>query len=64
MVKGREFIHCAIPNCPAKIKDHAWGHIQASDWFFSQKEDRAFCPDHIPEWVEAWRARKKLEREL
>lgn len=26
-------------------------------WFF-MKDGTAFCPDHIPEWVEEWRNRR------
>ena len=57
------YVHCAgkdgMGGCDAKIKDHAWGHIKADDWFFSKQTGNLFCPEHIPDWVPAWRARKK-----
>lgn len=53
------FKFCSFPECDSRIKDHAWGHIKASDWFF-QKNGDSWCPEHIPEWVEGWRARQKV----
>jgi hypothetical protein len=37
-----------------------WNVMKASreGWFF-QKDDTAWCPDHVPDWVAAWRARQK-----
>ena len=54
---GGAVIRCSHEGCKARIKSHAWGKIK-SGWFF-QKDDNQYCPEHIPEWVEAWRARKK-----
>lgn len=51
-------IHCAEPECPATIKNHRWGKTKADGWFFSRRDDTAFCPDHIPPWVAEWRAQK------
>ena len=51
-----ERMKCA--ECEASIPDHAWGRIKASDWFFS-KDGKSYCPAHVPEWVEAWRERKR-----
>ena len=56
------YVYCDVPGCTNRIKDHAWGHIKAPDWFFS-KEGPVSCPDHIPWWVEEWRAKKKKEKE-
>lgn len=49
---------CDHEGCPRTIKDHMWGRIKAEGWFFT-KTGKAYCPDHRPEWVAAWRKRKK-----
>lgn len=45
--------------CDRTVPGHRWGKIKAQDqgWFFA-KDGAAFCPEHVPEWVEEWRARK------
>ena len=48
---------CSDPECDATIPDHAWGHIKADGWF-QQRDERIWCPKHIPEWVDKWRANK------
>lgn len=52
---------CSVPSCANSIRDHSWGHIKAAGWFFS-KTGEAYCPEHIPEWVPAWRARARRAR--
>lgn len=53
---------CAGPGCTATVPDHKWGRIkQGADWFFSWETGEAFCPAHIPAWVEAWRIEKRYE---
>ena len=51
-------IPCSEPECPATAKGHRWGkiHAQRSGWFF-QLDGRAWCPDHLPSWLAAWRRR-------
>lgn len=49
-----ELIHCSHEGCEASVKNHYWGKVKADDWFF-QKTGEAWCPEHIPEWVETWR---------
>jgi hypothetical protein len=51
---------CADPLCPNEFKAHYWGSVKAhgAGWFI-QKDGTAWCPDHTPEWVAAWRARKE-----
>lgn len=51
--------HCSQPGCQNTYKDHHWGHKQAATqgWFF-QKNGHAWCPEHTPAWVAAWRAGK------
>lgn len=51
-------LRCSHPDCPRSVKNHRWGITKASDWFFG-KDGKQYCPDHIPDWVEAWRKRKK-----
>lgn len=48
---------CSEPNCDNKFKNHAWGQIKADDWFHQKNGDH-WCPEHIPEWVEEWRAKR------
>lgn len=37
-----------------------WDVIKAGEagWFF-QRDGTAWCPNHVPEWVESWRERQK-----
>jgi hypothetical protein len=60
---GAEYILCEFaPECENKVKNHAWGRIKATDWFFSKSEDKAYCPEHIPEWVKRWREKAAMKR--
>jgi len=52
---------CAHEGCDAEIKGHAWAVIKAEDWFF-QKDGTSWCPDHLPDWVPAWRARQAAKK--
>lgn len=57
------FARCKADGCEAKVKNHKWGKIHAvqDGWFFGQHpsaDPPIWCPDHLPEWVESWRARK------
>lgn len=56
--EGAEFILCEQANCPNKVKNHKWGQIKAPGWFFTKTTDKAYCPDHHPDWVTLWRKRK------
>lgn len=51
---------CDHPDCSSSMKTHAWGFIKANDagWFI-QKNGDCWCPEHIPEWVALWRAKKR-----
>lgn len=54
-------IRCSAPGCPAEIPAHKWGSIKdGADWF-QQRDGTAWCPDHHPEWVAGWRARRDAE---
>ena len=63
MTHQSETLICTADGCDASVKDHAWGRINAqrNGWFF-QLDGRAWCPEHQPEWLAAWR-RRKAERE-
>lgn len=52
------YIFCDGDGCDAKIKNHAWRKIKASSWFFSKDNERAYCPNHLPEWIVEFRRKK------
>lgn len=54
-----EAVRCSDPLCEREYADHKWGRINASKagWFF-QTTGETWCPEHMPEWVTAWRERK------
>jgi hypothetical protein len=48
---------CAAPKCAATYIPHNWGTRKAQrEGWFMQKNGDSWCPKHVPEWVEAWRA--------
>lgn len=47
-------VQCDHQDCEATHPNHAWGRIRAEGWFH-QKDGQAYCPEHVPAWVEAWR---------
>lgn len=51
---------CVADGCTATFPGSKWDSIRAGDtgWFFTKVGD-AYCPEHVPEWVPAWRARQK-----
>lgn len=55
--KRKELNYCSSRDCMNSIKNNAWSRIKAEGWFFQHNGD-VWCPDHIPDWVEAWRANK------
>jgi hypothetical protein len=55
-----KYRRCSAPGCEAKFDDHMWGSMKAQrEGWFLQKNGDAWCPDHIPDWVEAWRSRQR-----
>lgn len=60
LIPDREtaYVHCVGPDCTEKVADHRWGKTKAVGWFFSREDDKAYCPAHVPEWVEAWRKKR------
>lgn len=61
MAYGVGVLQCSEDGCEETIKAHYWGRVK-SGWFFSRAEDKQWCPNHIPEWVAEWRARKAAEK--
>jgi len=53
-------IPCSQEGCTETVRNHYWGRVK-SGWFF-QKTGEAWCPEHTPEWVASWRARKEAEK--
>ncbi len=57
-------ITCSASDCDATYKDHHWGHkaAQREGWFI-QKDGASWCPSHVPEWVELWRAEQAKRKQ-
>ena len=54
-----ETVPCASEGCLRGIKNHYWAKVQGqSDGWFLQKDGTAWCPEHNPDWVAEWRAKK------
>lgn len=57
------FTSCAHPGCEMSFPNHRWGAIKAhSTGWFMAKDDQAWCPEHLPEWVPQWRANPKRRK--
>lgn len=56
---GTTYVICDHPRCAAQFKLTHWDSIAAGNigWFQKLNGD-SWCPDHIPEWVTAWREKK------
>jgi hypothetical protein len=46
--------------CTASHPSGKWGTMAAdkAGWFHSKAEECAWCPEHLPDWVPAWRAKQ------
>ena len=53
---------CCKYGCKETCPDHKFGMIRANTegWFFTG-EGLAYCPEHVPVWVAAWRRKKAPE---
>lgn len=51
-------IACAHPDCTNEMPSNAWAVIKTEGWFH-QKDGNSWCPEHTPEWVAEWRAKKE-----
>lgn len=55
---------CSRGECPKFFPDHRWGAMAADrEGWFMQRNGKAWCPDHNPDWVAEWRASKKQQEE-
>jgi hypothetical protein len=47
--------------CEASIRGskHYRMKAQHEGWFSSFRENLAYCPEHVPDWVPAWRDRRQ-----
>lgn len=53
---------CADPGCERTRAAHRWGSIKAHDaGWFELKDGTTWCPEHTPDWVAGWRARKAAQ---
>lgn len=44
--------------CNTSVPDSKWDNIRAhSAGWFEQKDSTAYCPVHVPAWVQKWRTR-------
>lgn len=54
--REKTYVYCdSLVLCPRKIRDNWWGHFRAFGWWFSPKDNIAFCPTHVPENIFVWR---------
>lgn len=43
-------------DCDRTRPSHRWASVRAQDaGWFTMRDGRTFCPEHVPEWVEQWR---------
>lgn len=49
-------LQCSHDTCEAEVPGDKWSVIK-SDWFYL-KDGTQYCSEHIPDWVESWRARR------
>lgn len=54
---------CLEEGCKKSFLDHEWGAKDAykQGWFVT-KDGRAWCGDHNPDWVIAWREKQKSKK--
>lgn len=55
---GRHIKCDFILGCDNMVRDHYWGRVKATGWFFSRDDKIAFCPEHVPEHIYVWRKLK------
>lgn len=52
-----------IPHKNRSGRASKWDAIRAAEsGWFEQKDGTLYCPEHVPDWVEPWRA-SRLARE-
>lgn len=58
LIDGGSRVRCDGPDCAAAVENHRWGRTKAAGWFFTRDDDQAWCPEHVPDWVAEWRAKR------
>lgn len=55
-------INCSIEGCLNRHGDLGFEKILAhkNGWFVT-RDQKEFCPEHVPEWVAKWRLKKAQE---
>lgn len=53
-------VTCAAQGCVASHNNDRWSRVRAHEagWFESRRGG-SFCPEHVPDWVAGWRAKRK-----
>lgn len=52
-------IRCNASECESEHPAHHWGNKRAeTEGWFHQRNGDAWCPQHVPAWVPAWRAKR------
>jgi hypothetical protein len=57
-------VRCSANGCTVTHPGDKFASIRAKDagWFHRRDGSEAFCPEHLPDWVVSWRARKQNVR--
>jgi hypothetical protein len=51
---------CSNPTCGNNFKISHWDNKRAQrEGWFLQKNGDSWCPEHTPEWLDAWREKMK-----
>jgi hypothetical protein len=47
--------------CEATAGGSKWANVRAHDaGWFEMRDGRAWCPRHVPEWVQGWRQQQEM----
>lgn len=54
--RNQHKVYCWAGSCTASHPGSKWDTIRADEQgWFHQKDGKAYCPKHVPEWVSKWR---------
>lgn len=56
-----KFVLCDGPGCEAAVPNHRWGRIKEGETWLFQKNGDSWCPEHLPEWYPAWKAKQQAK---
>lgn len=49
-----------VPKATATKRTSSWDLLRATQaGWFTQKDGQVWCPKHVPDWVEGWRAEQR-----